>query len=377
MDLEIPQRHCLSAVLPEKSKGNLMMKRNTQRFRSLVGRFRHAGLLLLTMTLASGAMAFAEDVLVLKNGDRISGEVKKMVAGDVHVDAGYGENIFIIDWAEVERIESPAYFSVVTSSGNRFSGSIRTDPEASTRILVENQGAIVPLEHSDLVALTPIDAGFWGRFGTSVDFGMSLTKANETKQFNTRATASYLTDDWSLEGNVDSLFNAREGVPDTNRNELGTNFRYFITERWFSVTFGSFLQSDELQLDLRSSIGGGMGRYLVRNNRWLLSINGGGAWTHEKFEDPLVSDENSGEALGAVEFNAFNIGDLNILAQFSVFPSLSDLGRVRINFRNDFKWDLPQDLYFSVGFTNNYDSSPPTDTPNNDYIFSTSVGWSH
>ncbi len=120
-----------------------------------------------------------------------------------------------------------------------------------------------------------------------------------------------------------------------------------------------------------------MGRYLVQNNRWLLSINGGGAWTNENFEDPLVSDKNSGEALGAIEFNAFNLGDLNILAQFSVLPRLSVLGRVRMNFRNDFKWNLPQDLYFSVGFTNNFDSSPPTATPRNDYIFNTSVGWSH
>ncbi len=353
------------------------MQRNTQGFRSLVGRFRRAGLLLFTVILASSVMAFAEDVIVLKNGDRISGEVKKLEAGHVHIDAGYGDNIFIIDWEEVERIESPAYFAVGTSGGARLSGSIRTDPEVSTRILVEGQGATVPLEHSELVSLRLIDAGFWGRFSTSVDFGMSLTKANETKQFNTRSTVSYLTDDWSLEGNYTSLWNLREDVPKTKRNELGTNFLYFLTDRWYSVTFGNFLQSDELQLDLRSSIGTGVGRYLVANNRWLLSINAGGAWTNENFEEPLVSNRNTGEAFGAIEFDAFNIGDLNILAQFSVFPNLNDLGRVRMNFRNDFKWDLPQDLYFSVGFTSNFDSSPPTDTPRNDYIFSTSVGWSH
>ncbi len=353
------------------------MQRNTQRFRSLVGRCRRAGLLLFTLILASSVMAFAEDVIVLKNGDRISGEVKKLEAGHVHIDAGYGDNIFIIDWEEVERIESPAYFAVGTSGGARLSGSIRTDPEVSTRILVEGQGATVPLEHSELVSLRLIDSGFWGRFSTSVDFGMSLTKANATKQFNTRSTVSYLTDDWSLEGNYTSLWNLREDVPKTKRNELGTNFLYFLTDRWYSVTFGNFLQSDELQLDLRSSIGTGVGRYLVANNRWLLSINAGGAWTNENFEEPLVRNRNTGEAFGAIEFDAFNIGDLNILAQFSVFPNLNDLGRVRMNFRNDFKWDLPQDLYFSVGFTSNFDSSPPTDTPRNDYIFSTSVGWSH
>ena len=305
--------------LRAKNKGDLTLQRNTQGLHSLVCRLRRAGLLLFTVTVASSAMTFAEDVIVLKNGDRISGEVKKLGNGDVHIDAGYGENVFIIDWEEVERIESSAYFAVETSGGNRLSGSIRTDPEASTRILVEEQGATVPLEQSELVSLTPIDAGFWGRFGTSVDFGLSLTKANETKQFNTRATVSYLTDDWSLEGNVESLFNSRQDVEDTKRSEFGTNFRYFLTDRWFSVTFGNFLQSDELQLDLRSTIGGAVGRYLIRNNRWLLSVNGGGAWTNENFEDPSESNKNSGEALGAIEFNAFNIGDLNIRTLFSVF----------------------------------------------------------
>ncbi len=215
-------------------------------------------------------MSFSQDVIVLKNGDRISGKVKKLENGDVHIDADYGGNIFIIHWEEVERIEiptaSPAHFSVVTSGEDRLSGSIRTGPEVSTPVLVEGEGATVPLEHSELVSLTPINAGFWGRFGTSVDFGLSLTKANETKQFNTRATVSYLTDDWSLEGNVDSLFNSRQNVEDTKRNEFGTNFRYFLTDRWFSVTFGNFLQSDELQLNLRSSIGGAVRRLAPFNS---------------------------------------------------------------------------------------------------------------
>ncbi len=61
------------------------MQGNTQGFRSLVGRFSRPGLLILTVTLASSIMAFAEDVIVLKNGDRISGKVKKLEAGDVHI----------------------------------------------------------------------------------------------------------------------------------------------------------------------------------------------------------------------------------------------------------------------------------------------------
>ncbi len=112
-------------IIRAKQKGDLTLQRNTHGLHSLVGRLRRAGLLLFTVTVASSAMAFAEDVIVLKNGDRISGEVKKLENGDVHIDADYGQNIFIIDWEEVERIEiptaSPAHFSVVTSSGDRLS----------------------------------------------------------------------------------------------------------------------------------------------------------------------------------------------------------------------------------------------------------------
>jgi hypothetical protein len=46
------------------------------------------------------------DVLILKNGDRITGKIKTLSNGDLEIDPPYGENIFVIDWNEVERIET-------------------------------------------------------------------------------------------------------------------------------------------------------------------------------------------------------------------------------------------------------------------------------
>lgn len=179
-------------------------------------------------------------------------------------------------------------------------------------------------------------------------------------------------------------------MPDTKRSEAGANYRRFVGERWFTIGLGEFLKSDELQLDLRSSAGGGVGHYFVQNGRWEFSLIGGALWTRENYMQlgtligvlpttgvVVTPIRNSGEALSALELSAFNIGDIEIYAKFSVLPSLTESGWVRLNFSNDFKWDLPKDLYFSVGFTDNYDSEPIADAPKNDYIFSTSVGWEY
>jgi hypothetical protein len=320
------------------------------------------------------------DILILKNGDRITGNIKKLERGDIHIDADYGSNIFVVKWEEVVRVESDQNFVVQTSRGRRLTGSIQTDTGDASRVLLEDSGQWIPLEQENVVSIKPVDEGFWGRFGASVDFGLSLTKANESKQFNTRASASYLTEDWNLEGNLNTLVSTRKDAQNIKRSEYGANYRNFFSERWFGIVFGNLLQSDELELNLRSSIGGGAGRYIVQTNQWDLSVLGGGAWTYEDFFNDLESsktDQNSGETFIGVGVNGFNLGDFNIITSFLLFPSLTESGRVRMNFQTDFQWDLPKDLYFSVGFTNNYDTRPPTDTPKNDYIFNTSVGWSY
>ena len=224
-----------------------------------------------------------------------------------------------------------------------------------------------------------MEEGFWARVDFDLDFGLTLTKADETTQFTTRSNFAYLAERWSADARFSILRNVRKETDTTSRSEFGGTYRRSlgnIGDRWYGIGNADFLQSNELQLDLRSTLGGGVGNYLVQTNRILLSANGGAAWTNERYEDPDIPIRNSGEAFGAVEVNLFGINDLDVYTSLAVFPSLTESGRVRLNFDTDFRWEFIDDFYISLGFTENYDSSPPPDTPTNDYIFSTSVGWS-
>jgi hypothetical protein len=321
-----------------------------------------------------------DDILILNNGDRITGEVKKLELGELYFKADYGNNTFRIDWEDVERIESSETFIARTSGGSRLSGTLRTDPEESAEILIESGDEAVRITQLELVELKQLDEEFWGRFNGNLDFGLTLTKADETKQFTTRAAFAYLEEHWSLEGNINLLRSLRESTKITKRSEFGGEYRRslrLLSDRWFGLGAANFLQSNELQLDLRSTIGGGIGNYLIQSNRMILSANGGAAWTSEDYEDPEVPRRNSGEAFGALEVNVFGIRGLDIMTTFALLPSFTEGGRIRMNFETDFRWKFLSDFYISLAFTDNYDSTPPPKTPTNDYIFATSIGWSY
>ncbi len=126
----------------------------------------------------------------------------------------------------------------------------------------------------------------WSRFDVGFDFGYSLTKANSAKQLSLGGTMSYRS-----ERNVDTLDanafkNSQEDAPTTSRWDLANDFRHLLGTCWDVNTTQDFLNSEEQGLDLRTTIGGGGGRYLLRAASQYLALGGGLAWTNENYSDP-------------------------------------------------------------------------------------------
>ena len=78
-------------------------------------------------------------------------------------------------------------------------------------------------------------------------------------------------------GNV--FRSSQSNAPDTQRWDFGNDFRYLLGDRWYANTIQDFLNSDEQGLDLRTTIGGGGGRYLLRSASQYLALGAGLAWT--------------------------------------------------------------------------------------------------
>ena len=109
-----------------------------------------------------------------------------------------------------------------------------------------------------------------------------------------------------------------------------------------------------------------------------LVISGGAAWNYEDYTNPdstQVNPRNSAEGFLGVEYNIFDIGDLDLKTSVFGYPSFTESGRFRTDFAFDIRYEFAFDLFFGIGFTLNYDSKPASGSDPTDYVLQTTLGW--
>ncbi len=323
----------------------------------------------LAALLTSAAIASAQDVVVTTTGDRLVGEIKSMEKDILTVSTDYSDVDFKIKWENVVSIESKRQFLIETYDGKRLSGSLTPSPDKKVQV----GGSTAAL--ADVSTVQPFERNFWSRFDSALDMGYSMTRANSATQFSLGTNLSYRD-----EHHADTLFanifrSSQENVPATQRWDLSNDFRRLLGTKWYVNTTQDFLNSEEQGLDLRTTIGGGAGRYLMRSASQHLAVGTGLAWTNENYTDDTVPTKNSAEAYFGTEFMTEKLKVTDLLTRFTYYPSLTISGRQRIAYRFDLDFNLPGDWYFRIGFFDNYDSKPAVGFSKNDYGWSNAFGF--
>ena len=72
-----------------------------------------------------------KDVIVMKNGDRITGEIKGLSAGVLSVRVRYIDGRISVQWSEVAHLESNTLYLVHTESGVVYTGKLSTSGESN------------------------------------------------------------------------------------------------------------------------------------------------------------------------------------------------------------------------------------------------------
>ena len=161
----------------------------------------------------------------------------------------------------------------------------------------------------------------------------------------------------------------------TSRSNGGLGFLFFIVKDWFAVARTDLLQSSEQQLNIRAITKGGVGNYVLKTNRMNLGLAGGAAWNYENYSELTDNDRNSAEAFAALEYNIFNLGDLDLLTKVVAYPSLTESKRFRTDFSFNMKYEFIRDFFINLGLTVNFDNQPAEGSSPYDYVFQTTFGW--
>ena len=340
---------------------------------------------ILCSALFLAAPVFARDktdVLVMKNGDHLTGEVKGLDGGVLYVSMDYILGTSSVQWSKVDHLESKQLFLVKTEDGSVYTGTLSTAENTGGRPVrievAETPGQKVTIARAQIVQMDETSEKFWQRFNGSINSGISYSKGNQATQYNLSSDVEYPRERWSAGANYNSSLASSTGANVSTRNSLGLNYlRLLRWNNWFYAGLGNFLQSSEQNIRLQSNLGAGIGRYLKNSNHASISILGGFAWQNTDYHQSAVTQGSQNVAAAMIAANAklFRFNKTNLDVTASVFPAVSVPGRVYFNMNTSYYIKVFSNLTWNVSFYGNWDNQPPAHFSGSDYGTSSGLGW--
>jgi hypothetical protein len=322
------------------------------------------------------------DVLIMKNGDRMTCQIKGLDSGVLYVSFDYIDGTAFVEWAKVARLESDQLFIVKTEDGSVYTGKLRTAASPAgepVKIEVfEPPESSVVLESPQVVSIIETSEKFWRRFNGEVSFGVIFSKGNESTQYSFGSQTVYLRERWSAAANFSSTLSSSTGASASTYNSLGlSGTRLLPWNKYFYSGLADFLQSSAQGITLQTSVGGGLGRYLKNTNRSKISVLGGVSWQSTSYRPSLVpvARQNLAAALIATDIKVFKFDKTNLDVNATVFPALSEPGRFRFNTNATYYIKLISNLSWNVSFYGNWDNKPPPGFSGSDYGSSAGLSW--
>jgi hypothetical protein len=301
------------------------------------------------------------------------GEVKKLRSGVLTMGTSYSKSDFTIDFSEVTEIKIQKSCFIILTQGRRRTGLISSDGPGKFIFTSKEYGREV-LDISDLIYLDEFSDRFWGRFHGNIDLSYNLTKANNASQFTIGSGLYYRGPKWISILNMTLLDSKQDNAQEIQRTDINGEIQRILPKNWYLLSNLSYLSNTEQALEGRYALRAGAGRYLALSNKLSWGLNTGLNYNVENFSDGTSSQESTEWYLGS-QFVMFDFEDFYLNTNINLFPSLSEKGRLRIDYNLDVKYDLPWDFYIKTGVQFNYDNQSALTGSDFDYIFTTGFGW--
>jgi hypothetical protein len=315
-------------------------------------------LLLLTLG-ALGAPAEKTDKVFLDNGDVVTCEVKGLDRGLLKVKTDPMSTIQI-KWDHVVGVQSRQRFAIELDDGTRLFGIlVEASGPGRLQVLAPFPMGTYEFDLERAVFIDELEAKVLDRLKGSLGLGFTFTKASEVGQLSLTFDLRSTTEEYEWSVDASTINTAQPGRETTNRSDLNVGYRRFLGHRWFALGGTSLQHNDELDLDLRARIDLGAGRYLVQSSEMLLSATTGASVNRELYSGD--EDSYNVEAFAGFDYAWFLLDSpkLDLDTSVTLYPSLTNSGRVRLDADFRVRKEFAKDLFLSVKVYGDYDSEPP------------------
>ncbi len=331
---------------------------------------------MLLGVLFTPATSWAEktDIVILTNGDRITGEIEKLEAGILRYKTDTMGTVSI-EWRFIQTIITDQQQVIETADGQRWLGKLQKPEDGEDVQLITVRGP-VQIDPQEVVSAWPVQATFWDKAELSVSVGYDYAKSTGITNFTGAADFLYRTDERLVDSTFRSDITQQDAADDQNRQEFRFNHQRFMEDLKFRSVLAGYESNDAIGLDSRLTAGGAFGRYLSKTNRNWLSMAGGLLVAREDSIEGERTDSIEGIVNARWRFFQYATPERVLDTNLNIFPSLTETGRWRADFRTTFKLELIVDLFWNMEFYANYDSDPiDVEAEKSDYGITTGFGY--
>lgn len=304
-------------------------------------------------------MTASADEVHLRNGDRISGKIIRMVEGKLVVKTEYAGEI-TIDWQQVENLSADEQIKVVLEDETTLEGQILS-PEAGTiKLGTEKLEEVTAFNLTDVKAINPkvlppvritakINAGIELESGNSDTDDFEI---DATFQARTKKSRYWLGGDFNKE-KTDGDLTAKDWT-------AYANYDYFFTNKWFSYVRTKFEHDKFADLDLRSTFGAGPGYQFFESDTLNLSFGAGPGYIDENF---IVASDNSFVSLEwIVNYDQYFYSKLfQLFHNSDGYLSLENTDNWIVNTRQGIRFPLYKGFTATLQYSYDYDNEPSAD----------------
>lgn len=347
----------------------------------------------LFLTLIAFQDSFSDKVW-LQNGDIISGRVVSL-EGDILLLNSTIMNKVQIPWSSVQSIQTEKAVSVILKNGDRITAILSKNP--SNPFVLKSElipEAPLPKEHihaigvesniklqNDLeAAKTKIDSisnelhdsniqieelqtslaaateisQLWS--GSVSLLGGFKTGNRESKDLFVTAEAIRETDDEKLTLRSDFGYGESEKVVDTTEGRVQSNIQVFFNEDYY--VFGDLLLEHDRFEDLELRVDGtvGVGYRFWKTKESSLSMDLGVGGSQEIFRSG--GSKTEGITRFSAEFSQILYGRTKLKQSLTVFPSVSELGDLRLISRTSLITPILNSLSWDLSIIDEFNTSP-------------------
>ncbi len=334
-------------------------------------RFRISRSAALFALIGLASMAHA-DIVVLKNGDRITGEIQEIWDNDVIIEPAYDDDVKVtISLDDIEYLDSDRKFEVTLKDGREVVAElVGRGPEGKQRIAID--GKITLINLSQLEELDKIEDYF--DWESHIDFNFSIDKGN-TDALNTR----FFTDTKLKLGDhrhIVTLTLSREEqnrITTKDQTLLQYNYNWLFNDPWFFGIAASYERDPIRNLDHRIILGATAGRDLWNKPRLFLNVQAGLGYLSEK--DTGNDDNESMAVIWALRYRQdFFASDLELHHDDSINAYVT--GRANTVFKTvtGLRYEITDLLYFNTDLIFDYETEPLDGAENEDLSFVVGLG---